>query len=100
MLQVLINNDVKQHIGLILKNARIVKKISQEDVAKFMNLSRASITNIEAGRHMPTFQDMYKLCCLYDIEPNDLFPKIVPYNIEFINESYVVTKTKKKIQIS
>lgn len=93
-------SEVKIHIGKVLSSARREKGLTQEEVAEFLNLSRASITNTEAGRHMPVFEDMYKLCCLYDIQPNDLFPPIKKYEIEEVNETYTITKTKKIYKIN
>ena len=44
-------SDVKIDIGNLIKKMRANKKVSQEVLAKNLNLSRITIQNIEAGKN-------------------------------------------------
>jgi transcriptional regulator with XRE-family HTH domain len=52
----LINNmdQFYQEIGSRIRNARLLSGISQEILAAQLGLTRASIINIEKGRHRPS----------------------------------------------
>lgn len=44
-------SDVKINIGMLIKKMRVKKKLSQEELAKRLNLSRITIQNIERGNN-------------------------------------------------
>lgn len=44
-------SDVKVEIGLLVKKMRTTRKLSQEELAKSLNLSRLTIQNIERGNN-------------------------------------------------
>jgi len=88
---------IKQ-LGEILRNGRLSVDLNQEDVAAYLGLTRTSIINIEKGRHCCTFENLYNLCCLYKLEPNDLFPKVNHCTITNETKTIKITKTVKKIK--
>lgn len=70
------NSPIKKQIGANIQKFRKQLGWSQQELADLMGLSRTSIINIESGRHGLPLTEFYKLCCLFVIPPNDIFPKI------------------------
>lgn len=48
-------------IGKRLKKARAKKRLTQEEVAKFLDIGRAAYANIETGRSLITVEHLLKL---------------------------------------
>lgn len=59
-----------------LKQARIVKGLSQIDLAKRIGVSRQTINMIENGAYNPTIELCIKICKELDVTLNDLFGRI------------------------
>jgi transcriptional regulator with XRE-family HTH domain len=55
------NSALYKIIGLRIKEARQRLNYSQEDLAKETSISRASISNIELGRHQPPLHVLYNI---------------------------------------
>lgn len=59
--------------NLKLKSARALKDMSQEDLAKAVNVSRQTINAIEKGDYNPTINLCIAICRALDVTLNDLF---------------------------
>ena len=55
-----------------LKKIRISKKLSQEDLAEKVNVSRQSISKWETGDAYPTMNNLLELCKIFHCKINDL----------------------------
>ena len=55
-----------------LKKVRILKKLSQEDLAEKVNVSRQSISKWETGDAYPTMNNLLELCKIFHCKINDL----------------------------
>ena len=55
-----------------LKSLRKRKKISQEDLAELVNVSRQSISKWENGEAYPTMNNILELCKIFNCKINDL----------------------------
>ncbi len=55
-----------------LKKIRIFKKLSQEDLAEKVNVSRQSISKWETGDSYPTMNNLLELCKIFRCKINDL----------------------------
>ena len=55
-----------------LKKIRILKKLSQEDLAEKVNVSRQSISKWETGDAYPTMNNLLELCKIFHCKINDL----------------------------
>jgi transcriptional regulator with XRE-family HTH domain len=51
-------------------------RMSQEDLAKILDLKRTSVTNIERGNQKPTLDTLYRLCERFGLEIRDLMPAL------------------------
>lgn len=59
--------------NLKLKAARALKDMSQDDLAKAVNVSRQTINAIEKGDYNPTINLCIAICKVLDVTLNDLF---------------------------
>lgn len=59
--------------NLKLKAARALKDLSQEDLAKAVNVSRQTINAIEKGDYNPTINLCIAICKVLDLKLDDLF---------------------------
>ena len=63
--------------NLVLKNklklARVEKKLSQEELAKLVGVSRQTINSIETGKFYPTAKLALLLCIALDKKFEDIF---------------------------
>ena len=59
--------------NLKLKSARALKDMSQEDLAKAVNVSRQIINAIEKGDYNPTITLCIAICKALGVTLNDLF---------------------------
>ena len=55
-----------------LKKIRIMKKLSQEDLAEKVNVSRQSVSKWETGDAYPTMNNLLELCKIFHCKINDL----------------------------
>ena len=59
--------------NLKLKSARALKDMSQEDLAKAVNVSRQTINAIEKGDYNPTINLCIAICKVLGVTLNELF---------------------------
>ncbi|MBP5442784.1 MAG: helix-turn-helix transcriptional regulator [Treponema sp.] len=59
--------------NLKLKSARALKDMSQDDLAKAVNVSRQTINAIEKGDYNPTINLCIAICKVLGVTLNDLF---------------------------
>ena len=59
--------------NLKLRSARALKDMSQEDLAKAVNVSRQTINAIEKGDYNPTINLCIAICKVLGVTLNDLF---------------------------
>jgi transcriptional regulator with XRE-family HTH domain len=64
-------------IGARIKRVRESADMTQEDLAKILDLKRTSITNIERGNQKPTLDSLYRLCERFGLEISDILPSVV-----------------------
>ncbi|MEG2310564.1 MAG: helix-turn-helix transcriptional regulator [Clostridia bacterium] len=62
--------------GLNVKKYRILKKLTQEQLAESIATSAVQIGRIESGSNACTIQMVLKLCIALGVTPNDLFNNI------------------------
>lgn len=59
-------------IGRKLKQARLKKELTQENVANILNVSRTTISNWEIGRSYPDLESVVALSDLYNISLDEI----------------------------
>lgn len=85
--------------GYNLKNLRKSKKLSQEDLAEKMNVSRQSVSKWETGDAYPEMNNILELCKIFHCSINDLVNDSI-IDINSLDEEIVmnVVKFKKEQQ--
>lgn len=63
---------LRQRIARIVRARRTELELTQAQVAEGVGLSRVTITNIEAGRHLPTVPCLWWLCETLELSPNEI----------------------------
>jgi transcriptional regulator with XRE-family HTH domain len=65
--------DVLVKIGKRIKNIRLAKNMTQNDLAIECDFEKASLSRIEAGKTNITIRTLYKICSALEIHIGDLF---------------------------
>jgi DNA-binding XRE family transcriptional regulator len=65
---------LERYVGLKVNEFRKHNKMNQNTLANFLNISRASISNIEVGRHNLTLVNLEKLCEIFKCKSSDILP--------------------------
>ena len=83
-------------IGCKIKAARIEKKLTQEQVAELLGVSRQTISNWENEKSYPDIISVIELSSLYSISLDDLL-KGDERMMEHLEESTNVVKSNQKL---
>lgn len=67
---------IETAFGVILKDLRKQKNISQEKLAEFCNLDRTYISLLERGQRQPTLTTIFKIAEALEIKPSQLILKV------------------------
>ena len=62
---------VRKAFGVVLRNLREGKKISQEKLAELTSADRITIYRFENGLMQPTLDSVFKLSIALDIKPSE-----------------------------
>jgi transcriptional regulator with XRE-family HTH domain len=70
----LVDNDFYSQFGKRVKRLRVKNHLTQEALSKRLNLSRASIANIELGRQKILLHQLFAVANALKTDPWDLLP--------------------------
>ena len=62
-------------IGKKLKALRKAEELTQEEIAKRLNISRVNYTRYETGKVRPDYETLIKIADYYDISLDELFDR-------------------------
>lgn len=65
--------NVREHWGVVIRQHRQSWDLTQEDVARMLGVSQASVTAWERGTRSPDPETLAKLVKALDIDPRVLF---------------------------
>lgn len=68
----MINEPVYRLVGAKIEQTRTMLGWTQQELAAKVNLTRTSITNIEAGRQRILLHDIEKFCAAFNMAPKAL----------------------------
>jgi transcriptional regulator with XRE-family HTH domain len=68
----MINESIKQSLGQVIKNKRIEKNLTQNQVAVNISISRNYLSDIENGRYMPSVDTLTKIARCLNMDLNFL----------------------------
>lgn len=75
------------NLGKKLKEVRLEKELSQEEVASKLFVSRQAVSRWETGKSIPDYPTLVSICELYNISLDNLF-NIKTTNKRRINKNY------------
>lgn len=86
-------------IGLKIKNARTAAKLTQEQAAEALGVSRQTISNWENQKTYPDIVSVIKMSDLYDISLDHLLKEEKPMSnyMDYLEESTNVVKSKDRM---
>jgi len=62
--------------GKVLREQRVLKKLSQEKLAELCDLDRTYISLLERGLRQPTISTLFKIADALDLPPSELVKKV------------------------
>ena len=65
--------NIKEQIGLRIKELRRSKHMSQETLSEIMGISSKYLSSIERGKENPTLDTLVKLSAALDVEMSGIF---------------------------
>lgn len=72
-LTIFVNMDIKQKLGLKIKDLRKLKGLSQEKLANLAEIDRTYLPTIEKGERNVSIEVIEKLAKALDVKIRDLF---------------------------
>jgi transcriptional regulator with XRE-family HTH domain len=69
-------DDFYSELGDRIKTERLKRKINQEELGSQLDLTRASIINLEKGRHRPSIYQLIMIANFFDIDYTNLIPVV------------------------
>ena len=74
---------VYEEIGKRISDLRrqLPRKLSQRELADSIGISRASVVNVERGRHRVQIHVLYEIARVLGVEPRDLLPPLASLEI-------------------
>lgn len=89
----------RMDIGLKIKNARTAAKLTQEQAAEALGVSRQTISNWENQKTYPDIVSVIKMSDLYDISLDHLLKEEKPMSnyMDYLEESTNVVKSKDRM---
>lgn len=98
--------ELKEYIGLKIKEYRKIRRITTAELGKLSNTSQATISAIERGTRFGTFESMLNICdvleiSLYDILPSDYTQKVNLNNSSEDKQAHLLLEnlTTEEIQV-
>lgn len=68
--------DLPKIIGSVLKEIRLEKKLSQQELADYSEVDRAYISQLELGDSIPSVVTIFKLAEVLKIKPHEIISRI------------------------
>lgn len=68
------NQDVLSNLGVRIKELRLKKKITQNELAMLCNFEKASMSRIESGKTNITITTLHKIGSALNVELGEFFP--------------------------
>lgn len=69
----MIEQGILIRLGERIKQHRLKKNMTQNDLATECNFEKASMSRIESGQSNPTIRTLHKICTALEIHIGDLF---------------------------
>ena len=86
------NKDLGEKVKLIRKR----RKLKQDDLAEFLNLSRSQISNLESGRRNLSLKQLERLCDYFQVDMSYfLMSETIDSCLDLIEKAKVLFESKE-----
>lgn len=82
-------------LGDKIKVERLRQRISQEELASYLGLTRSSIINLEKGRHRPSIYQVLQISAMLNIE----YTQLIPVALKINRNTTTNKQLKEKVQL-
>lgn len=65
--------NIKKLLGKRIQDIRKFNKLTQEQLAEYIEVDTSSISNIENGKYYPSAENLEKILKVLDVKPSELF---------------------------
>lgn len=70
-------NWIYEEMGRRIRDARKRTQRNQDEIAEILNISRASVVNIENGKQRPPLHVIYNIAEILGVSPHELLPPTI-----------------------
>lgn len=78
--------DIENSFGDRLRDIRLIKKMKQEFVADYLNITQSSYSNYEVNKSEPNLKTLIKLAQLFEVSVSYFFGEKLPDENNMVNE--------------
>lgn len=71
---------INKNIGKRIRQYRESADLTQEDLAKALNVSITAVSNIERGVNYPSFENFINIANLFEISADSLLYDVIPHS--------------------
>lgn len=76
------NTQLKENFGAFIKKHRVAKKMTQEDLAVALGVTKKSVCYFESGRTFPSQENIFKLAIILDLSLDEFMFGVSHFNHE------------------
>ena len=76
------NTQLKERFGAFIKKHRLAKKMTQEELAVALGLTKKSVCYFESGRTFPSQENIFKLAAILDMSLDEFVFGVSHFNHE------------------
>ena len=76
------NAQLKERFGAFIKKHRLAKKMTQEELAVALGLTKKSVCYFESGRTFPSQENIFKLATILDMSLDEFVFGVSRFNYE------------------
>ena len=76
------NTQLKENFGAFIKKHRLAKKMTQEDLAVALGVTKKSVCYFESGRTFPSQENIFKLAIILDLSLDEFMFGVSHFNHE------------------
>ena len=76
------NTQLKERFGAFIKKHRLAKKMTQEELAVALGLTKKSVCYFESGRTFPSQENIFKLATILDMSLDEFVFGVSHFNHE------------------
>lgn len=70
------SKEPEKYFGKLIHSKRKEKKITQEQLAEFVDISTTYLRNVEHGKHSVTWKIWLRICIVLQLDINDIMKKV------------------------